>query len=210
MRKLVASTTIAASVLGGGAAALTLAPTGASAQDSDAPTETAPATQSAPADTTAGSRLSDVLDSLVEDGTLDQDQRDAVETALREARPDREAIHRHSHRGPGRILNGAVLEDLGLEPQDVREGLMNGQTLGEIAEANGSSADALIDAVTTQLDDRLENAVASGRIDEAEADERRSEMESRIEELVNQQFERFNRDPGRFGADSEGDDDTGA
>lgn len=184
MKKLIASTTVAASLIGGGAAALTFAPAIAGAQD-DAENE-APEAPEAELEQRR-STVGEVLDGLVEDGTLTQDQRDAVESALREARP-RGGHHRDGfghHRGAGRLLDGEALEELGLDRATVREGLADGLDLGEIAEANGSSADALIDALTDRLDERLDQAVASGRIDVETADEKRAEIADRIEDLVN-------------------------
>ena len=87
MRKFIASTTVAASLLGGGAAAVVLAPTIAGAQESESPA--------------AGGAFAEALDSLVTDGTLTQDQRDAVEERLREARAEHRDDFRRGPRGSG-------------------------------------------------------------------------------------------------------------
>ncbi len=181
MKKLIASTAVAASLIGAGTA-LTLAPTGVGAQDDPAEAET---------ETNASERRStvaQVLDGLVEDGTLTLEQRDAVEEALRDARPHLGQDHGFGHhrRGPGfgGLPGGEVLEELGLDRETVRDGLADGLSLGEIADANGSSADALVEALTAHLDERLDDAVAAGRVDDATADDKRAEIADRIEDLV--------------------------
>ncbi len=192
MKKIIASTTIAASLLGGGAAAVILAPGIAGAQEEVQDGE-------------VGSSLADVLDGLVADGTLTQDQRDTVETALREARPERGVDTGHRGRGH-RSPAGQVFEDLGIDKATVQEGLADGLTLGEIADANGSSAQALADALVAQMNERLDNAVESGRIDEATATDKQADIEEHVDDLVNGEFERPERGEGRgrFGGQKPG------
>lgn len=177
MRKIIASTTIAASMLGAGFGAVALGPALAGAQDADAPqTETVE----------RGSRLAEVLDGLVDDGTLTEAQRDIVEARLREARAD----HRGGHAGPGRGFGGgAVFEELGLDPEVVREGIAEGLSLGEIADANGSSAAALTEALIDQAETRLDEAVEAGRMDADRAAELRAEIEERVDDLVSGEAE---------------------
>jgi len=199
MKKIIASTTIAASLLGGGAAAIVMAPSIAGAQ------ETVQESQ-------VGSALGEVLDGLVADGTLTQGQRDSVETALREARPNvghRDGAGRRGHRSPA----GQVFDDLGIDKETVRSGLAEGLTLGQIADANGSSAAALSDALITQMTERLNNAVANGRIDEGSAAEKQAEIEQRVDDMINGNFERPERGQrgGRFGGpQADNAEETGA
>ena len=182
MRKFIASTTIAASVLGGGLAGLALAPTGAGAQDTGASEDTAP--ELAPRE----SGLGNVLDGLVEDGTLTQEQRDAVESALREARSEAGPRERFGNRGRfqrNRFPGAEILQGLGLNGEAIREGISEGLTLGEIAEANGSSAEELTQALTEQANSRIDQALENGRIDTERAEELRLEIAERVDGLVN-------------------------
>lgn len=181
MRKFIASTTIAASIVGGGIAGLALTPTIAGAQDSTTEAEI----------TESESGLSTVLGGLVTDGTLTQDQADAVESALQEAREAGVIGHRHPR--AHRFLHSDVFSDLGLEPEDIRSGVADGLTLGEIADANGSSADALADALAQAMNDRLDAAVEAGRIDAEDAAERAEGIDEKADDIVNGEF------PGRRG-----------
>ena len=191
MRKVIASTTIAASMLGAGFGAVALGPAIAGAQDA----EEAPEVESS----SAPSRLSEVLDGLVEDGTLTQAQRDTVEERLLEARPERRGGHFRG--GFGRLGGGGeLLEELGLDAETIREGIAEGLSLGEIADANGSSAEALTDALVEQAESRLDDAVESGRITEERADELRADIEERVDDIVSGEADFGRRGfKGRFG-----------
>lgn len=208
MRKAIASTTIAASLLGTGFGAVALGPAIAGAQD----TENAPEAEV----TETGSRLDEVLDGLVEDGTLTQAQRDTVEERLLDARPERRGGHFRG--GFGRLGGvGDVLEDLGLDAETIRDGIAEGLTLGDIADANGSSAEALTDALTDQAEARLDEAVEAGRIDEERAAELRAQIEERVDGVVSGDFEFGRRGhrgrfggPGGFGGGGADTEDLGA
>lgn len=242
MRKIVASTTIAASVIGGGAGALILGPSFAGARDDPGPDIEEPTLallqdtddpdsgeQGAADQDTDGSpgarseRLAEILGDLVGDGTLTQEQADAVQDAIESAVADgrlgpggRHAAGRH--RG-GHV--GEILDELGLDADVVREGIADGLTLGEIAEANGSSAEAVAGAIVEHMTERLDAAVDAGRIDEDEAAEMAAEIEERAEAIVNGEIDLTDRGRGRFGerfrghshhddADSDGDDTEGS
>jgi hypothetical protein len=54
-----------------------------------------------------------------------------------------------------------VADTIGVDLDVVREGVAGGSTIAEIAEANGSSADAVVEALVARVDERLEDAVAA-------------------------------------------------
>jgi hypothetical protein len=175
MKKILATTTIAASLLGGG---LFLGPTLAGAQDGTTDTEQARV-----------SWVEEALSGLVDDGTLTDAQVDAVEDALRDGRPE-------GRRGEG---PHHVLEELGLDSEVVRDGLQSGMTLGEIAEANGLSAQDVVNSMTAAFSERLDAAVEAGRIDSETAEERKAEFAERAEAIVDGTAERPERPFGRRG-----------
>jgi hypothetical protein len=92
--------------------------------------------------------------------------------------------------GPGdRPHRRAVLEiaaaTIGIPVEDLRETLKGGATLAEVAEANGSSAQAVIDALLQPVFDRIDQALADGRIDEATAQQKKDEATARVTGIVN-------------------------
>ena len=137
--------------------------------------------------------VDEALSGLIEDGTLTQQQADAVEEALREARPDF-----RPGRGPGGPWFGGKLggpgglteaaEAIGITEEALLEALRDGQTLAEVAEANGVEAQAVIDAIVAAVQEQVDEAIADGRLDETEAAERIERLTARITELVNEGF----------------------
>ena len=100
--------------------------------------------------------------------------------------PDRKDDREDKDRGhrKGAFL-GEVLLDLGLDPADVREGFANGQTLGDTAEANGISANTVVDAIVASMTERLNQAVADGKITAEEAAEKAAGIPDKATEIVN-------------------------
>ncbi|MEM9463719.1 MAG: hypothetical protein AAGA90_00005 [Actinomycetota bacterium] len=203
MKKSVVATAIVASTLGGVAAgAAFFTPAIAGAQD-DTTEETA-----------GLNRLEEVLQPLVDDGTLDETQRDAVVDTLEAARPD--GFGERGHRGgPGRGGFGNIAEALGLDGSEIREALQNGDSIADIAEAQGVDLDSIVDALVASAEERLDAAVEAGRIDEAQAAAMLEQAEEKAEDIVNGEFEfEGRRGPGGRGfgpgAGLDGDTDTDA
>jgi hypothetical protein len=119
---------------------------------------------------------------LVEDGTLTEAQAEAVAEVLAQ---NPRMGHRRPH-GPGLETIG---EFLGVTAEDLRTALEEGSTLGEIASANGSSAEALTEFLVDEAETRLDEAVEEGRIDETEKDEKLAEIEERIGAMVDGEAE---------------------
>jgi len=130
----------------------------------------------------AAARIAERLQPLVDDGTITADQAQAVVEVLAEgARPG----GRQGNRGPN---FGAMAEFLGMEGDEFREALQEYDTLAELAAANGSSGSELIDFLVGHASERLDQAVADGKIDQAEADEKLAEATEKITELVNSEI----------------------
>jgi len=178
VRKTIAAATVTASLLGGGAVgALLLTPPLASAQD-----VTDETVEDDLVEEDRVGRFRTVLDDLVAAGTIDRTQADAVAEALAEARPDRGSHHR-----PGVHLD-QVADAVGITVAELRTALEAGDTLAEVAEANGSSAEALVDALVADLDARLDERVAAGDLTQVEADARSAEAAERLTDVVQREL----------------------
>lgn len=211
MKKSLASVTVAASLLGGATGAIVFAPNLVSAQteaETPADTEAEPTQTEAetPAETETdsdapferGAWLAEVLDGLVADGTLTEGQADAVADAIAEARPERG--EGHWGRGHGGEGLDELTDLLGLEPAEIAEALRSGESLADVAAAQGVDPQEIIDAMVERATERIDQAVADGRLDEAEAAERLAEITERITDGVNGEFDlEGRRGLGRFG-----------
>ena len=189
-----------------GAGAILVAPLPALARsDGDGPSTSAPVPDNPadPASDRGGSgqatRVAEALQPLVDAGTITEAQRDAVSEALRDAGAAWERGH-----GPGRPDAGwggsrrvgpvsltTAAATIGIPADDLRDALRDGQTLAEVAAANDVEPQAVIDALVAEAAERLDDAVADGRLDQDDADERRQGLTERITEAVNEGIDRF-------------------
>ena len=124
-----------------------------------------------------GERLRETLQPLVDDGTIDAAQADAVTEHLVENRPERR--HR-GRRGHGNV----VADILGIDRATLRAELEAGNSIADIAEANGIEEQAVIDALIDHAETHIDHAVEHG-LDEERAAERLERVSERIEERVN-------------------------
>ena len=138
--------------------------------------QTKPTTPPA-ADTTGarpepGTMLKARLQTLVDDGTLTSSQLDAVVTALEAARPMGGGHEGRGHGGPG--MGGArggmrqemlttAADAIGITADELKTAIQGGQSIAQIAEANGKSVQSVIDALvaqaTTDLTQRITDMV---------------------------------------------------
>ena len=185
MRKSIVAATLAASVaVGGVAGAVVGAPGLASA------TETT---------SDAVSWVQEALAGLVSDGTITQDQADAVEAALDEARPGRgHGGHPGRGFGLGRHLDASSVADaLGMTEDELRQGLADGRTIAELAAEAGVDRETVIEALLAEWRAELEDEVAAGELTREEADQRLAEVEERAHAVVDGEGPPFGHGRGR-------------
>jgi hypothetical protein len=135
-----------------------------------------------------GERLTEVLQPLVDDGTLTDDQLAAVISALEAAGPP-EGFGRHGH-GPGgrigiRFGLDAAATALGVTVDELRAELQDGSTIADVATKQGVDVQTVIDALVAEATTRLAERVSAGHLTQDEADTRVAELTARITELVN-------------------------
>lgn len=111
----------------------------------------------------------------------------AGDTQVEEIAPERGFKARNGHRGMrgGHGHLGQVADFLGVDAEVIQEGLESGETLADIAAANGSSGTALVDSLVADLTEKLDGAVADERIDQDKADEKLAEATEKITTMVN-------------------------
>ena len=135
-------------------------------------------------------RLREQLQELVDDGTLTSEQADTVAAFLVENRPERGG-HGGFPGRPGRghggfgIERGEIAELFGLEPDALRDLLQDGQSLADVATAQGVDVQTVIDTLVNAAKEHLDEAVTNGRLTQEEADAKLVEITERITEMVN-------------------------
>jgi polyhydroxyalkanoate synthesis regulator phasin len=155
--------------------------------------ETDPAATPPPDAPDMGAGLREVLQPLVDDNTITAEQADAVVAQLVENRPERGEGGFGAGPGghPGMmghragVASEALTDLLGIDAEELRTQLHDGATLAEIAQAQNVAPQAVIDELVAEVQERVDNAVENGRIDQAEADQKLADAEARITDMVN-------------------------
>jgi hypothetical protein len=94
----------------------------------------------------------------------------------------------------------AISEVSGIDLQEIATQAREGKTLLEIAEAKGADVDELVTLVVAAETERVEQAVADGTMERADADAWLEDLEARSREMLEQSLQ-FGR-PGARGDDS--------
>ncbi|HKY46541.1 MAG TPA: hypothetical protein VJQ79_01040 [Acidimicrobiia bacterium] len=128
-------------------------------------------------------RVRESLEDLVTDGTITAAQADAVAEHLAQFGPG--PGHGHLFRRHIAISLDIAAETIGIERTALVEALADGQTIAEIAAENGTSAEAVIDALVAAHKAKLDELVTNGWITAEVAAERAAEAAERIADLVN-------------------------
>ena len=79
---------------------------------------------------------------------------------------------------------GPVASYLGLTRQELRAELRSGKSLAEIATDHGKTVDGLVDAITAPAKERLDRAVANGRLTRERADQILARLTDAVERAV--------------------------
>jgi len=104
------------------------------------------------------------LSALVTAGTITQAQADAVAAALRAARPAEGTgsdVHDHSdhQRGPRAEGLAKAAEVIGITTDQLKTALQSGQTIAQVAQANGVSVNSVIDALVADAQATLRQRI---------------------------------------------------
>ncbi len=132
-----------------------------------------------------GQQLRGLLQQLVDDGTIDATQADAVTELLMENRPERgDRRPGHHQRGPG--FDGEVVAGLlSIDVDTLRTELRAGNSIADIAESNDVDPQTVIDALVTEADGHIDLMVEDGRLTLDEGDAMKDNVVARITARVN-------------------------
>ncbi len=96
---------------------------------------------------------------------------------------------RDGDKGPrgGNPHDAIIAEQLGMTSDELREALQDGETsVADLAADKGVALDTIVDAIVSEIEERLSTAVENGRLTQAEADERLSTARDNITERLQQ------------------------
>jgi hypothetical protein len=224
-QRVIAGASLAAGLVAGGGAGLIVGASSGSAGASGATPAAVTDPTTPPSDTTGSTgttgssgssgdtkpaadreqRLRDLLQPLVDDGTITAAQLDAIVAKLATAEPAKGfGDHGPGRRGGGiaRLDIDAVATALGMTADDVRTALRDGTTLKALAESKGKTDKDVIDVLVATTKQQLDAKVADGSMTQTEADAKLAEATSRITDMVDNGFATgFPGMPGEHGGD---------
>ena len=193
MRRIVISTVFVVAIAASGiaVAAIATSPEPASAQESQ---DTESHARRGAGDR-AEAFIRDALAGLVDSGDLSEGQVDLVVEALldhlavaKESMRERvrDKLPGHDGRLPGAL--GRPLESLadalGLELEELLQAFRNEQSIEELAESNGVPLDDIVEDLTQEAFDAIDEAVASGVIDRQQAEAAKERLSEAISSFV--------------------------
>jgi hypothetical protein len=137
-----------------------------------------------------------VIDAIV--AAVTEDVREHV-TDLVNGEAPRRGPGRGGHHGFGfRAGFDAVADAIGISEDDLHAALRDGQTIAEVAGANGVDVQAVVDAMVAEVSARIDEQVAEGDLTQEEADELKADLAERLTDVVNGEIG-LRRGPGGFG-----------
>lgn len=178
-KKLAAAGMAAAIGLGGLTIAAVNPLTTAGAQE-------APTTSEAPADpgATKDGPLARALDALVADGTLTQEQADAVAAETKAEAEEGRAERKEDRQARRAATLDTVAKALGSTPEDVKAGLKDGRSIAAQAEAKGVDRQVVDDALTAHLNTTIDAAVADGTLTEDRAAKAKERVDKAVDRIL--------------------------
>lgn len=141
--------------------------------------------------TTAGNQTAD---DAVAAGTLTQAQADALKARIAagdtgalwggRGGPGGRGPGRGAHGELGRVMVEAAASKLGITVEELHTQLRSGQTLAQIATANNTTEQAVVDAALAAAKTKLGEAVTAGTLTQAQADAIYADLEQRGADLL--------------------------
>jgi uncharacterized protein (DUF433 family) len=107
--------------------------------------------------------------------------------------PSGDTAGQHRH---GRLLAAALkvaADTIGISPDELRQAVRDGQTVAEVAQSKGVDPAAVVDAIVAAGNTKIDEAVASGKLEDAKAAKLKEKLPQLADRLVNHTGERRER-----------------
>jgi len=152
-------------------------------------------------DAAVGTARQQVIEQAVDEGVLSQEQADGMLERMeagfsRGIMPFGWGHKGHGGRGmvswmggPENSLINVAAEQLNLEVDDLLAELQDGKSIAEVAESQGVDPQTIADAYIAVRTERLDEAVAEGRITQEQADEMLAHVTEEMAEHLNEPFD---------------------
>ena len=138
-----------------------------------------------------GAKFAAVLEQLTEEGVINSEQAEAI---MERTAPifGRMGLMGHAYQQRVRELALArskpmllrISQAVGMEPDELIPQLKEGKSIAQIAEEQGISTSVVVGELLVSVEERLDRAVADGKLSQEQAEEKLSKAEARITEMV--------------------------
>ncbi len=128
----------------------------------------------------------DALASLVSDGTITQAQSEAVQARLEDTATKLRGERRAAVAARRQDLVSTAATALGMTPADLKAEIKAGKTVAQVADEHHVDLQKVTDALTAEIDKAIDQAVTSGKIDQARADTMKSKVGPRVQAFLEQ------------------------
>ena len=130
--------------------------------------------------------LENQVDAALSAGTITQAQADDMKAAIESGQLPLLGLRGGHDHGPGHGADLATAASyLGLTEAELRSSLAGGETLADVAKAQGKSTSGLVAALVNAARQRLDADVSAGRLTDAQRQAILSDLEQRVTDLVN-------------------------
>lgn len=120
------------------------------------------------------------LQSLVQDGTITQDQATKIEQRLKE----RFQGGRAKVREFAKEAMQTAADTIGISPEQLRDQLKSGKSVAQVATDNNVEPQKVVDAIVAKVNAKIDQAVTDGKLTQEQADQMKSKAPQRVSELV--------------------------
>lgn len=125
-----------------------------------------------------GKGINSLLSTLVTNETITQAQADAIAKAAQDLRGAAKAV-KEANRAS---LDAVITSTLGISLDTVKSRMKSGESLAQIA---GDKKDALITALSAEVNKQIDAAVAAGKVSAAQAAAQKAKTTERVTKMVN-------------------------
>ena len=125
--------------------------------------------------------LTQALDELVSNGTITQDQANAVQDGVKAKRRDIWAKHPHL----GKKLLDTIAQKLGIDAKELVSELRSGKSIADVAGDKGVDPQSIIDELVASISGRIDQRVADDKMSQEQADVMKQNLSQRVTDFVN-------------------------
>ena len=137
-------------------------------------------------------RFKDVLDGLVQNGTISQDQEDKIVEAFKDAKPEHPKAGPLGRRGRGlglgQIVKGMVnvaADTIGVQPSDLANELRNGKSVADVATEHNVDPQTVVQAIVDAGNKKVDEAVSNDKLTSEQGDKIKSHLSDAATKFVN-------------------------